>query len=234
MFSELQGGKFGHGFVSAGLTKAINVNNIFGTSANLRGVRIAAAAVIGGTISKVTGGKFSNGAITAAFAQAFNGEAEAKEKELLKFQAKFDFKVKKWLKAGLKADSDGLTPYVQGEKHGFKLSIDSERKAVLTGKSGKVKFDLSERDLDYLVSGVTTKDFEFKKLQINLGVDNAGRMTYKASFNQTIFGIGAKWSFGGAVDIEAALLKTTVGKRFEFYGRGWMDKVNKAVEEQTQ
>ena len=40
--------------------------------------RIAVAATIGGTISKVTGGKFSNGATTAAFAQAFNGNLNRK------------------------------------------------------------------------------------------------------------------------------------------------------------
>lgn len=77
--SELQGGKFGHGFISAGLTKAINVNGIVGTSqaAGMDSFRIVVAAAIGGTVSQITGGKFANGAITAAFAQAFNGNAEA-------------------------------------------------------------------------------------------------------------------------------------------------------------
>lgn len=70
VMSVLQGGKFGHGFFSAGLTKLANVNSIFGTSAG----RVFAAAVIGGTISDATGGKFANGAVTAAFGQLFNGE----------------------------------------------------------------------------------------------------------------------------------------------------------------
>lgn len=80
--SVLQGGKFGHGFLSAGLAKAINVNEIFGTAPELAGVRIIAAAVIGGTISEISGGKFGNGAVTAAFAQMFNGENEAKIEEM--------------------------------------------------------------------------------------------------------------------------------------------------------
>ena len=68
IMNVLAGGKFGHGFVSAGFTKAANVNNIFGTSADLRGVRIVSASIIGGTASAITGGKFANGAATAAFA----------------------------------------------------------------------------------------------------------------------------------------------------------------------
>ena len=75
--SDLLGGKFGHRFFSAGITKAANVNEIIGTAAEDTGLRIATAAIIGGTISKVTGGKFGNGAMMAAFAQAFNGEQQA-------------------------------------------------------------------------------------------------------------------------------------------------------------
>jgi len=77
MLSELQGGKFGNGFISASLTKAANVNRIIGLEERLMSVRITAAAIIGGSISGLTGGKFSNGAATAAFAQAYNGESEA-------------------------------------------------------------------------------------------------------------------------------------------------------------
>lgn len=83
--SELQGGKFGHGFISAGLTKAINVNGIIGASqaSGMGTLRIVTATVIGGTISRITGGKFANGAITAAFEQAFNGEEQAKHEDAL-------------------------------------------------------------------------------------------------------------------------------------------------------
>ncbi|MEW6995201.1 PQQ-binding-like beta-propeller repeat protein [Colwelliaceae bacterium MEBiC 14330] len=82
--SVLQGGKFAYGFISAGLTKALNINNIVGTAAKDAGLRVAMAAVVGGTISRLTGGKFANGAITAAFAQLFNGEEAAKRAEVQK------------------------------------------------------------------------------------------------------------------------------------------------------
>ncbi len=69
--SVLQGGKFGHGFVSAGLSKAITpyVNTLVGGN-DYYGV--AVTAIVGGTISRATGGKFANGAITAAMGYVFN------------------------------------------------------------------------------------------------------------------------------------------------------------------
>ena len=67
--NTLQGGKFGHGFVSAGITEAVspaiaNIGNDY--------AEVAAAAIVGGTTSVLSGGKFGNGAITSAFGYAFN------------------------------------------------------------------------------------------------------------------------------------------------------------------
>ena len=45
-----------------------------GTDTGSRIARVATAAVVGGTASKIGGGKFANGAATAAFVQGFNGE----------------------------------------------------------------------------------------------------------------------------------------------------------------
>jgi hypothetical protein len=78
VIADLQGGKFGHGFFSAGFTKfamgnaGFNYNDI--SSSAIAG-RVAIAAVIGGTSSAISGGKFANGATTAAMAQLFNAEA---------------------------------------------------------------------------------------------------------------------------------------------------------------
>ncbi|WP_199525047.1 RHS repeat domain-containing protein [Pseudoalteromonas sp. bablab_jr011] len=86
VISDLQGGNFGHGFWSAGITKAANVNCLVGTQQGIEwdALRIAVAATIGGTVSKLTGGKFANGATTAAFAQAFNGNQYAKREDAIK------------------------------------------------------------------------------------------------------------------------------------------------------
>lgn len=74
--SVLNGGKFGHGFLSAGLVKSFNINEILpGVEAGKNTARIIGAAIIGGTISQITGGKFANGAATAGFGQAVNGNS---------------------------------------------------------------------------------------------------------------------------------------------------------------
>jgi RHS repeat-associated protein len=77
VIAELQGGKFGHGFVSAGLTKGFMVHSGFDYSdGSLSAVvgRTVVAGIVGGTISAMTGGKFANGAMTAAMAHILNQE----------------------------------------------------------------------------------------------------------------------------------------------------------------
>jgi hypothetical protein len=77
--SELQGGKFGHGFLSAGAG--------FWTSLKFGGPpsfgKFLAAATAGGTLSELTGGKFANGAITAglAYAMASGSRSSGEEGE---------------------------------------------------------------------------------------------------------------------------------------------------------
>jgi RHS repeat-associated protein len=66
--SALGGGKFGHGFISAGVTGAAGVNRISNAAA-----RTAAAALVGGTVSRLTGGKFANGAVTGAMQSVLIG-----------------------------------------------------------------------------------------------------------------------------------------------------------------
>ena len=69
--AELQGGKFGHGFVSAGLSSLAGNIGPVDSGASIGNVdvgQVAVDAVVGGTISEVTGGKFANGARSAAYA----------------------------------------------------------------------------------------------------------------------------------------------------------------------
>ncbi|HTF98250.1 MAG TPA: RHS repeat-associated core domain-containing protein [Cellvibrio sp.] len=77
VMSTLQGGKFGHGFLSAGFTKSITGSGLteFGNSSGAIVGETIAAATVGGTVSEMTGGKFASGAQTAAFAYLFNQTA---------------------------------------------------------------------------------------------------------------------------------------------------------------
>jgi RHS repeat-associated protein len=92
IMSDLQGGKFGHGFFSAGLTATLKGKYGdfgIGTAENLKFSRVTVAAIVGGTASVISGGKFANGAITGAFTQQFNAEKEIKrEQEIAEIRAK--------------------------------------------------------------------------------------------------------------------------------------------------
>ena len=78
VLSTLQGGKFGHGFASAGVAQAFSpaIDRLDPGNDGISAVRVTAAAMVGGTSSVLSGGKFANGAITAAFARAFNDDGD--------------------------------------------------------------------------------------------------------------------------------------------------------------
>ena len=77
IISELQGGKFGHGFASAGVgSLAGNFAGKVDQNVGISIKRTVVAALAGGTASAVTGGKFGNGALTGAMSQAFGDWAQ--------------------------------------------------------------------------------------------------------------------------------------------------------------
>ncbi|ROQ23367.1 RHS repeat-associated protein [Gallaecimonas pentaromativorans] len=69
VLSTVQGGKFGNGFISAGIGAA--VGGQFGANPYNQ---VLGSAVVGGTVSVLTGDKFANGAVSAAFAAALRAE----------------------------------------------------------------------------------------------------------------------------------------------------------------
>jgi len=77
VMSVLQGGKFGSGFIGAGVSSAFagELNSLGNSDHSFSIKQLAAATILGGTASALTGGKFANGAITAAFENAFNQQS---------------------------------------------------------------------------------------------------------------------------------------------------------------
>ena len=69
VLSTLQGGSFGNGFLTAGVTKMATPAIL---SLDNEALESIASGVVGGTTSELTGGKFSNGAMSGAFLYAFN------------------------------------------------------------------------------------------------------------------------------------------------------------------
>ncbi|MBU1620961.1 MAG: hypothetical protein KJ556_11880 [Gammaproteobacteria bacterium] len=119
--STMQGGKFGHGFVAAGLGAALGgashgISNPIG--------KVLVAAVVGGTISKVTGSKFANGAFSGAFAAALMAD---------------------WGSAQNKGDGDAVAgPLTPGQRKEF-LKLLSHGKDKLAA----FKADLSDKTGSY-------------------------------------------------------------------------------------
>jgi len=68
--SKLQGGRFGHGLASAGITKVASPAIEFAANDNSF-AEVTMATIAGGSISSISGGKFANGAVTVAMAYAF-------------------------------------------------------------------------------------------------------------------------------------------------------------------
>jgi len=79
--SVVAGGKFGHGFISAGTTQSLSgtIQQIGSGASDYAPARVAAASVLGGSVSTLTGGKFANGALSSAFQQAFNEERHGEQ-----------------------------------------------------------------------------------------------------------------------------------------------------------
>jgi hypothetical protein len=80
VIADLVGGKFGHGFFAAGITKGLGtpLNQVAGNNVVAGTI---SSSILGGTVSKFTGGKFANGASTAAFQTIFNGYSRKMTRE---------------------------------------------------------------------------------------------------------------------------------------------------------
>ena len=119
VMSDLQGGKFGHGFVSAGVGALSG--GWFGKKPMNK---VLGAAIVGGTVSKLTGGKFANGAMTAAFASALRADWSGREAKAL--QVKYDQKAKTWAESV--AEGKEVGPY----KRAINTAIDKLRSKLTT------------------------------------------------------------------------------------------------------
>jgi RHS repeat-associated protein len=208
VLSEIQGGKFGHGFASAGLTKAFMHHSGFdysdGSAPAVIG-RTIIAGVVGGTISELTGGKFVNGAITAAMAHLFNQEATEKQKrDILEIEKK---KIEVGVKRSLaRLSGTGKLSYDidTGEigassEIGFdsplSFSIDNEGKVTMVGGAAGIKIDAINKSLEGLVvdmlpgtltlSGTNPDVIEFE-FSLSTGAVGASA-TISGKFNITNF-----------------------------------------------
>ena len=128
VIAEMQGGKFGHGFISAGISGATTPGVMNHLEHPLN--RAVAIAVVGGTASELTGGKFANGAVTSAMAFAFsniggyieNGKMDTLDKLALEASVNAYWRDKAGLSWLSKFEFDLMgIPY--NPEHGFSATI---------------------------------------------------------------------------------------------------------------
>ena len=153
----LRGGKFGNGFISAGVSAALP-----GRILDNRELTVAFKAIAGGTISRMTGGKFANGAAYGAFAaiaglaaEGLGFEGNGKpfgKKDVLKEDTVVGGKIKFLLEKG--------TPKVLAEA--IEANSDlydaefSELAADLAGKPIRVAVEYSGNSRSMVTTGKTS------------------------------------------------------------------------------
>ncbi|WP_445765912.1 toxin TcdB middle/N-terminal domain-containing protein [Rheinheimera sp.] len=130
--SKAQGGKFAHGFVSAGLGAAaggrINTGNAY--------ANVIVSAIAGGTISKLSGGKFANGAQTWAFNSAMAQDwSRPAERKMLTGSEDGDSGDSASIPDNIKVEADGFKTMEEaaiaaGAKYG-KLGMDNKKELQL-------------------------------------------------------------------------------------------------------
>ncbi|MCH9691792.1 MAG: hypothetical protein K0U59_06995, partial [Gammaproteobacteria bacterium] len=176
--SVLQGGKFGHGFVSAGVSaftgKALGGTK-FGASLG-RGDQAVSQIVIGGTVSKATGGKFANGAATAAF-QAVVAAAASGSRNRPGFT-----------EGGVEVD------YSQLESEGDYQLVD-DHLASLVGDSSvnQASLAIAGTELGFHYTSARLSATAFTSRDVTSGLM---RNAYLRSSRQVAIGGGAVMSFG--------------------------------------
>ena len=104
--AALQGGRFGHGFLSGAATQ-VAAGRIGALERERQ--RVIASAVLGGTVSAATGGKFANGAATAAFGRV---ASERQQRWLASQRAAFGGRVA--LNTDLAAPGTAVAPLQSG------------------------------------------------------------------------------------------------------------------------
>ena len=214
IISDLQGGKFGHGFWSAGLTKAANVNGMIPHGpgeVQWNALRVIVAATIGGTISEVTGGKFANGAATAAFAQAYNGN-ESDEKEIIKL--KVEAGIDDLIKLAY-IENEGLMAEIVAADENFMVTLNSRGEAVIS--SSAINRTLNVQLSKEQVASFGVEKRLFKSLSMSGKLTTFGNIEGNISLS---FWRSANLNIGVEVDLTLALMYTNIGQKLRQYRIG--------------
>ncbi len=180
----LQGGKFGHGFASAGFAEAMSPAVSLGST---REIRVLRAALLGGTASVLAGGKFANGAVSAAFSRQFNEESHASNFEV-RWEA--SHKLNRWVTASI--DQDGEVKLRAAmDLDGAILSVDTNGVGTVALSSGEtLNFSVAPGEVGALTQ--YSKSFDAAYVNATIAIDHQGLLTFDVSLQ-------APWKFFGVI-----------------------------------
>ncbi|WP_164517471.1 RHS repeat-associated core domain-containing protein [Pseudoalteromonas rubra] len=199
--SVLQGGEFGHGFVSSMVTASMKgfMNPQTGTTADAVR-RTVIAGLVGGTVSEVTGGKFANGAVTSAMQWWFNAENGGK------FAEKDD--------QALTAMQDEVSNAKELNKKGS--TRDEARMRLATLEEMLAERDFSGKELDSIMKlDRATVNYRLQKVSQSIssgGLNNLALSTGEITLSYYEGGLDlAKGNFRGAVQSYAEMFWGVIG-----------------------
>lgn len=236
VMSELQGGKFGHGFLSAGLTKAANVNNLVGHAANRAATRIIVSTLLAGSISQISGGKFVNGALSGAMAQILNGENDTNDlkgdyekmsdAQKGRFDAKLQIFGKKMLGGAINTNG---TPELKGKMGSVSLSVNADGKVKLGGETVEMATNVDEIQNEY---GLKSHAFKM----VLTGTANGNIMGTIAVVSPGMFRniIAVEFSYSVEIDLETYMEESTsllgdTTRKANFYNSRQSNKIGEIM-----
>ena len=190
--AKMNGDSFDSGFATAGVASAVGDWGAYKkVGINLPAGKVAMAAVIGGTTSKITGGKFANGAITAAFVQAYNHNKAhgrmAKAKELRQNK----------ISALLKGAQDGHITLEEAKawyKHGSGKPLTADLSKIDFGSTSAEDFPNGVGSSEYVNTFFkdTLDGNVYGSIKLTLATEN----TVTATFGYDTYDFNVNWSDG--------------------------------------
>lgn len=191
-----QGGNMFHGFMMGGVSTLGNygVDKIPDAP---KTVKIAASAVVGGTVDEIGGGKFANGAVTSAFNMMFNDMMHQNEmsdlelqRAVLKYKIAHDENFKRKYIESIEADgilsfAEAMLWYQVGD--GTQINVDASKLKLKRLNVSDYKFGESEVYQCFTVTDALNGDNEalvYGKINVIRQKDNSFKIgTDKYDFN---------------------------------------------------
>jgi hypothetical protein len=187
VMSELNGGKFGHGFASAFVTQLLEgaiTENVDALNKGLSWERVAVAGMVGGAVSAATGGRFVNGAVSGAMSRGLNAELDNENKESVKkaIGERLELEIKR---------GEIVKGVLKGEVVELGYNAESKKFEAKFKAAGSIDVSISVADyrfekLNLDMKNVVGLEFGYKKGKLNWTVKGKPREIFGWKFESEL------------------------------------------------